>query len=59
MKLYYNDNGDKILLTEVITNHSMSVDDALTLAGCAVIVTSGIYAIRLERRQAASGAATR
>ena len=33
MKLYYNDNGDKILLTEVITNHSMSIDDALDLAG--------------------------
>ena len=33
MKLYYNDNGNKILLTEVITNHSMSVDDALNLSG--------------------------
>jgi hypothetical protein len=32
MKLYYNDNGNKILLTEVITNHSMSIDDALNLA---------------------------
>ena len=33
MKLYYNDNGNKILLTEVMTNHSMSIDDALNLAG--------------------------
>lgn len=33
MKLYYNDNGNKILLTEVMTNHSMSVDDALNVAG--------------------------
>lgn len=33
MKLYYNDNGNKILLTEVITNHSMSIDDALNLSG--------------------------
>ena len=32
MKLYYNDNGEKILITEVITNHSMSVDDALNLS---------------------------
>ena len=33
MKLYYNNNGDKIPITEVITNHSMSIDDALDLAG--------------------------
>jgi metal-dependent HD superfamily phosphatase/phosphodiesterase len=33
MKLYYNDNGNKILLAEVMTNHSMSIDDALNLAG--------------------------
>ena len=33
MKLYYNDNGDKILVAEVITNHSMSVDDVLELTG--------------------------
>ena len=33
MKLYYNDNGNKILITEVMTNHSMSVDDALAIAG--------------------------
>lgn len=31
MKLYYNDNGNKILLTEVTTNHSMSVEDVLNL----------------------------
>lgn len=29
MKLYYNDNGNKLLLAEVITNHSMSIDDML------------------------------
>lgn len=29
MKLYYNDNGNKLLVVEVITNHSMSVDDML------------------------------
>ena len=33
MKLYYNDNGERILLVDVMTNHSMSGDDALTLAG--------------------------
>ena len=33
MKLYYNDNGNKILLTEVLTNHSMSVEDVLNLTG--------------------------
>lgn len=29
MKLFYNDNGNKILAVEVVTNHSMSIDDAL------------------------------
>lgn len=29
MKLWYNDNGNKILVNEIITNHSMSIDDAL------------------------------
>ncbi len=29
------------------------IPDALTLAGCVVIITSGLYAIRLERRKAA------
>ncbi len=29
MKLYYNDNGNRILVVEVLTNHSMSIDDML------------------------------
>lgn len=33
MKLYYNDNGNRILLADIMTNHSMSIDDALNLAG--------------------------
>ena len=32
MRLLYNDNGNKILVAEVLTNHSMSVDDALEFA---------------------------
>ena len=32
MKLYYNDNENRILVAEVITNHSMNVDDVLQLA---------------------------
>ena len=32
MKLYYNDNGERILLVDVMTNHSMSIDDVLSLA---------------------------
>lgn len=30
MKLFYEENGLKILVGEVITNHSMSVDDMLS-----------------------------
>lgn len=29
MKLYYNDNGTRTLVVEVLTNHSMSIDDML------------------------------
>lgn len=29
MKLYYNDGSNKLLVTEVLTNHSMSIDDML------------------------------
>jgi hypothetical protein len=32
MKLWYNDNGSKTLVAEVVTNHSMSIDDALDIA---------------------------
>ena len=31
MKLYYNDNGTPIMVTEVMTNHSMSVAEILAL----------------------------
>ena len=33
MKLYYNNNGTPILLAEVTTNHSMSIDNILDLVG--------------------------
>ena len=33
MTLYYNDNGTPVLVTEVMTNHSMSIEDILTLTG--------------------------
>lgn len=33
MKLVYRDNGETIELFHIITNHSMSVDDALALMG--------------------------
>lgn len=29
MKLFYNDNSNKILVCEITTNHSMSIDDML------------------------------
>ena len=29
MKLYYNDNGKRVLITEIITNHNMSIDDMI------------------------------
>jgi hypothetical protein len=29
MKLYYKDNDKMILVVEVLTNHSMSIDDML------------------------------
>ena len=31
MKLYYNNNGTPVLVTEVMTNHSMSIEDILAL----------------------------
>lgn len=31
MRIYYNDNGDMILVGEVLTNHSMTVEEALDL----------------------------
>ena len=33
MTLYYNDNGTPVLVTEVMTNHSMSIEDILVLTG--------------------------
>lgn len=33
MKLYYNDAEEKVLIAEVITNHSMSIDDVLEISG--------------------------
>lgn len=29
VKLFYNNNGSKLLVTEVLTNHSMSIDNML------------------------------
>lgn len=31
VKLFYEENGEKILIGEVVTNHSMSIDDILSL----------------------------
>ena len=31
--LYYDDNGTRTQVTEVMTNHRMSIEDVLTLTG--------------------------